>query len=320
MKTLTKSTLLVATLGLALAIGLTAPPAGAQEAPTHARPYLAGHHFTETVDVPSPFVRSFVRNRLGAGKAFDLETTIPDLEGEPLVGLKGDLIFAILDFEYQYAVKDWIALRARFVGAGRLGSDTLSLLSQGITMTTGFDFGWLIRLREYEKTALSMDLNISNRAFTGVNISQYVEDIVAGDPATLVKKTPSFRGSLGLRFAWAVSPLLGVSARAATGYGESMERTKEDEMFWRLSTCLDFDLRTKMSAPVGVGIGHTYDTFPEFGGDVAEGIHATFLRFSYLGRDDFLLSLDISHDRIPVAGDQPDLKGATVTISLRYYI
>jgi len=30
------------------------------------------------------------------------------IDGEPLVALRGDLIFLSLDFEYHHAVKDWL--------------------------------------------------------------------------------------------------------------------------------------------------------------------------------------------------------------------
>lgn len=284
------------------------------------RPALGDHHFTETVSVPSPFVVSFIRNRLGAGSALDLEPRVYEVGGEQISGQRGNLIFAILDFEYQYAIKPWIAARARIVGSGRLGSDTLALLSEGVTMGTGFEFGWLVHLHARERTALSLDLGLADRSFTAVNITRFVDDIVAELPASLVRKTPSARSSAGLRFAWAASPLIGLSARGLTGYGESIDRTKDDVWFWHFATALDFDLRTKISAPLGVAVGYAYDSFPEFGADVADGVHSTFLRFSYLGRDDFLLSLDLSGEKMPRTDDRPDLKGMSVTISLRYYI
>ena len=157
---------------------LGAGPARAQEQKVLGRPSMGGHSFTETVDVPSPYVRTFIRNRLGMGQALNLEIPPIEVGGVQISGLEGSLLFAILDFEYQYAIKDWIAIRARFVGSGRLGSDTLALLYEGVTMSTGYEFGWLIHLQEREKTALSLDLNLSNRSFTGVNITQFVDDII----------------------------------------------------------------------------------------------------------------------------------------------
>ncbi len=297
-----------------------AEPARAQDQAASGRPFLGGHSFTESVDVASPFVRTFIRNRLGAGKYTGLKTRTIEIDGKPIGGLQGSLIAAILDFEYQYAIKPWLAVRARLVASGRLGSDTIALLSEGVTMATGFEFGWVIRLHERERTALALELGVDDRSFTGVNIRRFVEDIVAGVPASLVRKTPTARGNVGLRYAWAASPLLGVMARGLTGYGESVERNAGDVWFWSVATALDFDLRKVIPAPLGVAVGYSYDSFPEFGDDIAEGVRAAFIRFSYLGREDFLMSLDVSHDRIPVAGDKPDLKGISFTIGLRYYI
>ncbi len=294
--------------------------ATAQDPAASGRPTLGGHNFTESVAVPSPFVRSYIRNRMGAGKALNLTTPVYELDGQQVGGFQGSLLFAIVDFEYQYAIKPWIAVRARVFGTGRLGSDTFSLLSSGVTMSTGFELGWVIRLQERERTALALDLNLSDRSFTGVNLLQFVEDIVDGVPASLVRKTPSARSSAGLRFAWAASPLLGVMARGQGGHGESIDRSRGDVWFYTLTGALDFDLRTKTSLPVGIALGYAYDSFPELSDDIAEGIHSAFIRLSYLGRDDFLLSLDLSTDRVPLTNDRSDLDGATVTISLRYYI
>ncbi len=303
-----------------LLASIWAMPAMAQDLAPSGRPTLGGHHFTESVDVPSPFVRSFIRNRMGAGKALNLTTPVYELGGEQIGGFKGSLLYAIIDFEYQYAIKPWVAVRARVFGSGRLGSDTFSLLSSGVTMSTGFEFGWVVRLQERERTALSLDLNLTDRSYTGINIVRFVEEVVDGVPTSLVRKTPSACSSAGLRYAWAASPLLGVSARAEGGYGESVDRSRGDVWFYTLSGILDFDLRTKTSLPMGIGVGYAFDSFPELTDDIAEGVHAAFLRFSYLGREDFLLSLDISSGRVPLTGDRPDMDGVSVTISLRYYI
>ena len=50
------------------------------------RPKLGDHSFTETVSVPSPFVVSFIRNRLGAGSALNLEPRVFEVGGEQIIG------------------------------------------------------------------------------------------------------------------------------------------------------------------------------------------------------------------------------------------
>ena len=86
-----------------------------------------------------------------------------------------------------------------------------------------------------------------------------------------------------------------------------------------LSGAVDFGLSTRTSLPLGIVVGYLYDSFSEISAEFADGIHSAFVRFSYLGRDDFLPSLDISSERVPVTADGSDLDGASVTIGLRYY-
>jgi len=74
--------------------------ATAQDPAPSGRPTLDNHNFTESVNVPSPFVRSFIRNRMGAGKAFNLTSPVYEFNGEQIGGFEGSLIFAIIDFEY----------------------------------------------------------------------------------------------------------------------------------------------------------------------------------------------------------------------------
>jgi len=297
-----------------------APDTQAEEEIEAARPALAGHGFTETVKAPSPFVRSFIRNQIGMGKISGLSTLLPDFDGSEIVGLPGSVYNALIEFEYQYAIKPWIAARVDLSLAGRLGSDTYALLSEGITMSAGYGFGWLIRLHERDKTVLSLDLGIVSRDVTGVNITQFVEDIINDRPASLVQKTPSMRSAGGLRFGWAVSRLVGLVGGAWLGYGESLDRSEGDVFFQKYSVAADFDFDRNASLPLGLALGYQYDTYPKVESNDNNGAHGTFLRVSYVGRQDFLFSLDMTWELLPVDGDNSDLKSATITISMRYYL
>jgi hypothetical protein len=283
------------------------------------RPHLAGHSFVDNPAVPGPFVRTYIRNRVGIGQAKNLNFPLAEIGGEEIQGLQGKLMFALLDFEIQYAIREWLALRGSFVIVGRLGTDVQALLAEGVTMTSGFEFGWLARLKETERTALSLDLGLSNRSFTGVNITQFVDDIIEGVTPTLVNKSPSLRGYGGLRFAWAASPLVGVTARGLFGYAESLDRRSNDKVFGNLGVAVDFDVAGRTSLPLGVAVGYTYDTFPEFTTGTDKGLHAVGLRLSYVGRQDFLLSLDFGYEKYPQPLNGRDISGGTTSISMRYY-
>lgn len=319
MTTSGRSTRFLATALLAAILFTGTAAAETGTASQGARPALAGHHFTETPTIPSPFVRSFVRNRVGLGGVTNFDILPQEIAGQPVEGLTGSITFALLDFEFQYAIREWIALRAKFALAGRMGTDVQALLAEGLTMTSGFELGWLVKLREGERTSLGLDLGMSDRSYTGVNIARFVEDIINDLETDLVDKSPSMRGFGGLRWAWAASDLLGVSARVIGGYGESLDRRQDSEVFLTAGAALDFDVQKKIDIPMGVALAFNYDSFPEFSTDATRGISAVALRLSYVGRQDFLLSLDLGWEQYPQADSDENIQGTTTLISMRYY-
>lgn len=113
---------------------------------------LAGHAFTPNNLVPDPFIKTFIRNSVGIGSAVDIEFPVAIIDGDTIVGFDGDLVFALLDFEYQRTLRDWLAARGQFKLQARLGTNVGSLLASGITASTGFELGWLARLFQTDHT------------------------------------------------------------------------------------------------------------------------------------------------------------------------
>jgi hypothetical protein len=282
-------------------------------------PHLGPHVFSPNSIVPDPFITTFVRNNLGMGKARDVKTPILVIDSTEVLGLKGDLLYAFLDFEYQQRLKSWIAVRGHVRVIGRMGTDVQAFLSDGVTTATGFEFGWLIKILKTDRVMLSGDLMMANRSFTILNVLGMVEDIVDGIPPQLTRKTPSLRAGGGLRFGWAVSELFGATAVANLGYGEAIVRTEKDKMYFNLGTTLDFDLGAKTPVPVGLSVGYRFDDFPEGGEDVSTTINSGFLRISYNGRPDFSLGLELSGERVESDQFREPFNTAVATIDFRYY-
>ena len=285
------------------------------------RPVLGGHAFLANNLVPDPFIKTFIRNTVALGRAVDL-VILPSLEigGDTIVGLKGDLLFAALGFEYQHAVKDWLAARGEINVLGRLGTDLGALLASGVTAATGFNLGWLIRLFESERTLLSGSLELSSNNFTIVNLTRFVEDIIDDRPARLVRNTPAVRGGGGLRFAWGLSPFFGLTAQAAGGYGESVERTADDQFYLDLGGTIDFDLLAISAVPIGVLLGFKHASFPDAGGDdVRDDIRTGLLRIAYNGRSDFIIGLDVEALQFDSRTLNQTVNFGSLGISLRYY-
>jgi len=316
----------------ALMILVVAPASGLAEEdaaalhPEFRIPRLGGHRFTPNTVTDDPFIKTYIRNSLGIGQAVDL--FIPLLEiGDPperVIGLKGDLLKAILEFEYQQAVKDWVAFRVKVKVMGRLGTGAQSLLATGVTANTGFEFGWMFKLAQGEKTALSGTVDVRNNSVTVVDFLGFVEGIV-NPPSpplkrpSLVKSIPLTRGGGGLRYAWAASDLTGFNFKGETGMGESVDRSQADQWFVNFAAAADFDLKAKTVVPLGLVIAYQVDSFPEGGEELVDVKHDLAFRIAYTGTTDFLLSLDFVYNWFNVIGSNDTVRFNAVLLNLRYY-
>jgi len=283
------------------------------------RPAIAGHTFLSSDAVPDPFVRSYVRQSLGMARALDLSYPLGIIGEDTLALLEGDLTYAVLEFEYQHAVKHWLAARGRFNLRSRVGTEGTSLLTAGVQFNTGFEFGWLIRLLESDRVVVSLSADVSNRSFTVVNLAQFARDIINGVPEpVLTDKVPTVRGSGGLRFGWGVSRLFGLTAAFDGGYGDATRRDERARFVYSAGATLDFDLGAVTSVPIGVGL--TYNQTSVFQNVSTESAQRTaVVRVGYTGRPDFMIGLDaignIVRD-IDVAGT---VKAFGVILTMRYY-
>ncbi len=296
----------------------------AEEAPDYPLPEdkiprLGDHRFTPNNLTSDPFIRTYVRNSLGMGKAVDLFIPVLEIDGSQVVGLKGDLLNAILEFEYQQAVKDWVAFLAHIRILGRLGTGTEALLAQGVTANMGFEFGWMFRLSEGEKTALSGTLNVWNTNTTAVDLLGFVNGAIDGTNVPLVRKVPLTRGGAGLRYAWAASELVGFNFSGQAGLGESIDRSESEKIFVQLGAAADFDLKSKTSVPLGIVLAFQADSFPEGGEELADSLYELLVRVAFTGTTDFLISLDFAYSWYKPINADKTAKLASTLINLRYY-
>jgi len=284
-------------------------------------PHLNGHRFTTNTLTGDPFINTYIRNSLGIGNSLDLFVPVIEIGDPPeqVLGLKGDLLKAILEFEYQQAVKDWVAFRVQVRVTGRLGTGTQSLLATGVTANTGFEFGWMFRLAQGEKTALSGTLNLWNNSITIVDFLGFVDGVVNPPTPPLTSTVPSTRGGGGLRYAWAASDLVGFLFKGETGIGESVDRSNSDEWFLNFAAAADFDLKTRTTVPLGLALGYKFDTFPEVGEELANAKHDLVFRISYTRTTDFLLSLDFSYGWFKLKDKTEASKFTSTLLNLRYY-
>jgi hypothetical protein len=305
-----------------LAVLLLAPPpatAGDDPSPPVRIPHLGEHVFVPDTYIPEPFVATQLRTSVGMGQAVDFQTSLLIIDGKPVLGLKGDLLFAILGFEYQNAIKDWIAIRARTQVSGRLGTGVQTLLSEGVTAAMGFDFGWLFRLRQGDRSLLSGSIEFGNHQTTAISISGFVKDIIAGVDASLVRTSPSMRGSGGLRYAHGFSELIGMGVSGDVGYGESPSRARDDSWFYRIGAKVDFNLRYPVGVPLGFVTGAQYESAPQDHAEFADGVYGLLLRIAYTGTDDLAVGLQLTFERVPTHESDQNLRFNSANFDMRYF-
>lgn len=296
---------------------------GSASNPDRLRPVLGAHRFVPNEITRDPFSRTYVRNALGVGRALDIEF-LPSLEiegGDTIPGLSGDLLLALLDFEYQHGVKDWMAVWGRVNLVGRLGADVGALLSEGATIMSGFELGWLLRLLETDHVALSGTLNVWKNSFTGVNVADWVAGIINAEPVPLARNVPSLQAGGGLRFAWAVSRLLGITAGSDLGFGEHVTTRKSNEVVFRIAGAVDLDLRSRTSVPLGFVLGLEGNNSPHEGNDVTDRVGRGFVRVAYTGREDFVIAVTYHLSQLHYAANRTTglVHVGSILLNMRYY-
>jgi len=272
-----------ATLALVMLV-LGAPRARTQEDP---RPSLAGHTFVPTDLVPDAFVRSYARSSLGYAEATSIDYPPLVISGDTLQVLNGSLSYSTLGIEYQALLQNWIATR---IGAGlvsRLGTQGSSLANEGVTITQGYDFGFLVRLRQTPKSMLCGSIAVTKQTVTIVDVKQFAEDVANGVPnATLLDYVPTVRSTAGLRFARAASRTFGVTLLAGGSYGDAPRRHERTSWGWDLGASVDYDAGPSHGVPVGAALGYRLTSLPGLTAADHGNSSQTVLRIAYAGKHD----------------------------------
>ncbi len=267
------------------------PAAGDPDVPTltprTTAPMLADHRFTTTAAVRGPFISTYFRNSIAVGMAPGSEIPLAVIEGEEVTFETGDVLFSTLQLEYQQAVKDWMGFWVNFGLAGRLGTETSSLLSQGVTVTSGLRLGWLLRVMQTNDMALSGTVQVINASYTAVDLAGFVEGIIDDgltEDDKLVYSSSLMIANTGLSYAWAINRTTGLTASGSVGYGESPDPAGGQRLVLRRRRGRGFRSAPRDPVPIGSAVGVRSTSIPE--SDLNLGNSATALvgRVDYIGR------------------------------------
>jgi len=316
---------IVVSLVIVLWVGAVAPLATAQQTDSveataydGKRPQLADHRFIPNPLVRDPFPRTFARMSIGFATTSDLPALIPP--GDSMEAPTSDLRFSLLAFEYQQRIQDWMGFWVKLNARTRLGKDTGGLLAEGVTLTRNVELGWMFRLLESERVALSATAQVLSKQVTAVQLLPYLESkLPPGDTTEvpLVTETPLSRVGGSLRFAWAANTWLGLTAEGGVEYGESTERDAPNSTSGFVGLSLGVDFAPLINAPVGLLVAGSQIFAPERTFRNVEDSRQLLVRIAYTGRSDYLIALDANVARSTLSKNT--VTSIATKISMRYY-
>ena len=282
-------------------------------------PFLNGHYFIPVSVSPGPFIKSYFTTNLGIAQSSDFENVILEIDGEKIIGLKGKLLFADLDFEYQQKIKDWIALYINYGLTARLGTELQSFLTQGVNTVSTFRIGWLVKIVESDKLMLSGNIQVNSHSATFISVSEFVNDLVMNDTITSIsRRVPMLNMNGGLRFAYGINKVFGFQGYADLGYGDSYKRGKSD-LIYRLGGAFDANLSMTTKIPLGFSYFFIASALPDFVHVAGKSALNTGFKISYAAAPHFNIGLEISSLVTPVPNVDEKVKSISTFISSKYY-
>jgi len=312
---------------LTLAIGsmllVVAQPTAAQDRPN--RRTFGGHSFIPSSNMGDPFMGTYIRTTVGAGRAIDMQVPVYDLDGDQIGTLSGNIAFLALGLAYQQQIVRWLVLRASFTGSARVGTNHVALLAEGASAVYGGTFGASFRLVEKEKFLLSALAEARSNSLYAISPLQFVYDVIEGgtvDSTTgLLASGDNSRLIGGLRTAYAFAPWIGVTGIAEFG---PATRFFEDENGERntsqlsLGSTVSIDLRPGTNVPIGF-VGSVFYQSENDRGDDIVGRQILFgLGVFYTGRDDLSLGLETAFQRFDQRDLENKVNAAQARLVLRY--
>ena len=313
-------------LGLAaLALLALARPgdAAAQERRTPPTARLGEHRFMESDLIPLPMATTNLLTSLGAGGAGDVEVEV--FENTASISprtIEGSLAYLTLRLGYQQAINDWLAPWFNLGISGRLGTNSVSLLSEGVAYQSSWELGWMIRVREWERSRLAATVNLWNSSWGFVELDEWLRDVIASggiqEGNELYHEAPSLTGGGGLRYAHAFNAVFGLAAMAEGGVGEEPNATAETASFFRAGLLADMDLDAMRRVPLGLALGYRYETRPGAEPDSRLESHQGIVRLEYTGREEYAVALETQMGSLPLtSGDSAFI--TQVKLVTRYY-
>ncbi len=295
-------------------------------------PVLQGHRFIPTSTVPDPFITTYLRSQTGFGLLLDAKFPV-FTEADTVAVVEGDIAFAVLAFEYQQAIVDFLALRIGFGGAVRTGTSGETLLAEGLNASYAFRFGVIGRVFRTENFLLSVVADYESNKLIAMDPFGFAQRVVdeCGDapdvPQCILDSEEellvSGRSSAitgGARGAWSPIEWFGLRGRLEIGAGDAFDpESSLGTTILNVGALADVDLLEVTPVPLGFLVGFDGQLFGSRGSDVAESATRFNLGLFFTGRQEFSVGVEGIFGKVALAQSDESVDSITINLRLRYF-
>jgi hypothetical protein len=285
-------------------------------------PILNNFRFIPNEVVYDPFITTFIKINVGTGLALDLNSYVKDLDGNIRDTLSGDLTYITGELQFQLAVNDWLAFNLGAGGSGRLGTNTYTILTSGISYTTFLTLGGKAKIWENDKMVLSTTLDFKYQTIYLYSIYDFVKEVAEtggfDSTSSLLEKDNISSTFLNLNYAYAPTDWCGILGSAGFGLGEAFETKTRGNVRIAAAFSVDFDNMDFAKFPIGIIASARYNSFGEGGSNVSNVFTYGF-KIAYTGHKDFDIGIENNYQSLSYKLSDEKIKTILSSFSLRYY-
>ena len=284
---------------------------------------IANHRFMESDLVPLPMPTTNINTVVGTGEASDIEVRVfENLDSISTRNIKGDLTYLTFRVNYQQAVNDWLGSWLGLGVTARLGTNSVTLLNEGLAYQFSFELGWLVRIHQWERSSLAATASLWNSNWGFVDVGQWArEAFVDGEIEEgneIYRSSLSLSGGGGLRYAYAINSTLGAALVLEGGAGEPPDRKSDARGYFRGSVLADVDLNPARHIPIGFALGYRFDSFPGVDPVTKWESSLGIFRLEYTGRDDYAVAIESQVGTLPISSGRTT-QVTQIKVTTRYY-
>ena len=285
-------------------------------------PILNNFRFIPTETVMDPFITSFIKLNVGTGTAIDITSYVKDLEGNIRDTLSGDISYMSAELQFQFVVNNWLAFYAGAGGFGRVGTDTYTILTSGISYASGLTVGGKAKLWQNEKMMLSTSLDFKYLDIYVYSIYDFVKEVVEvggiDSTSNIVESDIITNTFVNVNYAYAPSDWCGILAVGGFGLGEAFDGKAKGNIRLGAAFSVDFNNVKSIEFPIGILASAKFNTIGESGSATSDIFTYSF-KLAYTGHKDFDIGIESTYQSLRYKASDEKLNTILTSFTLRYY-